>query len=92
MSGHKIFKFEIPLEKECILCMPAVKKILHFGTQGAQLFIWALVVDEKGWQRHKFKLYWTGGAVDPKAADGDEEYIGTAFQDTFVWHLFEVVR
>jgi len=87
----QIFKYKIVKSKER-LQLPKGAQILSVGTQGNDLYFWALV-DPKSddLEDRFFKVFGTGWQV-PKLPGGEYKFLGTGFMDDgLVFHLFEVV-
>ena len=80
-----IWKYELPLEDEFTIDMPAQSKILCVQRQGDAPVIWAIVDTERAQISRKFQIFGTGQS-DIEIAEG-MKYVGT-FQLLGVWHLF----
>lgn len=79
-----IWKFTLTVPMRCPVLMPEDAQILTVGVQGSSIRMWALV-DPKAVQNTRyFNVYGTG---HPHPGTGD--YIGTAFIDELVFHVFE---
>lgn len=92
MEKEVIWKYEIEINDDYVIDIPANGEILHLGTQGEQIYIWVKVNPyNKGVKRH-FKSVGTGHPVE-----SDEEsnlsYIGTVqlMNGSFVLHIFEII-
>lgn len=79
-----IWKYPVPLAGEFSVDMPAGARIVEFGRQGGDLFVWAVVDDRASYEVRYFEIVGTGHPVP------EGEYVGTVHAAPFVWHLFEV--
>lgn len=91
-----VWKFELnPDVQLCELMMPAGARILHFGAQEKftrglhHLSIWAEVDTEAEKIYRTFLIIGTG---HPRHDLENMNYIGTAMDGMYVWHLYEVRR
>ena len=66
--------------------MPLFAKILHVNMQGKDFCIWALVDTEAELEARTFEVVGTGWELDENMF-----YIGTCFENDFVWHIMEIV-
>lgn len=83
-----IWKFQLWIMDEQQISMPGIHKVLDFQIQNGNAVIWA-AVDSKSIKEPKtFRIVGTG---NPFPQGDDLNYIGTAQDDNFVWHLFEEV-
>lgn len=64
--------------------MPVGAKFLTVAMQDGLVCLWALVDPKFEREIRNFCVHGTGHNISPF-----EEYVGTAFDDNFVWHLFE---
>jgi hypothetical protein len=63
-------------------------KVLTCGCQNNEFYIWALVNDtEAELETREFVVYGTGWEI----TDTNICYVGTFFEGSFVWHMFEVM-
>ncbi len=76
MQGLHEEEFDLPYDYE----------ILHVGTQGDSVCIWALVNSENRNSKIKLKIFGTGHEIDDEAED--LSHLGTVQLDGFVWHVF----
>ena len=80
---RKIYKFNIRTPVN----VSKDYKILYFGSQDGELFIWAETNPEAEQIQPEFLIAGTGFSVPEEAT-----YIGTDVGDTLVWHLYEKKR
>lgn len=87
----KILKYEIALNLSTTtrLAIPKYGIILHTNMQSNKLFIWVLVDINEDVEMRYFQIYGTGHNISPVEK---HLYVGTVFQDIFVWHLFERIN
>lgn len=78
-----IYKYPLSLD-ETLVEMPVGAKLLDVQTQRDVVYLWALVDPTKETEERTFHIYGTGHGV----GDGGD-YIGTAQDGPFVWHVFE---
>ncbi len=91
-----IYKYPLKLVEQQALMMPRGAFILHLALQHNVPTIWARVNTEcVPLEERRFAIYGTGQELS-KGSDPsltyDGEYVGTYFQDEFVWHVFEVSK
>lgn len=86
---RRVYKYPISTAAACA-SMPQEARILHVGSQGGGICLWALVNTGNPETMRYFSVYRTG---DPLPKGSDEIYLGTADCNTFdgrvVWHVFE---
>ncbi len=82
---HK-FSFKIDTHDIIPIVMPLDAKILSFQMQDNTPCIWALVDDTEDRVVRNFRVFGTGHPVEGVHL---RDYIGTAKEGCFVWHLFE---
>lgn len=63
--------------------MPVGAVPLHAGWQGHVLTVWALVDTDAEQRSFVFAIVGTGSQAPP-----DGHYLGTVFDESFVWHVF----
>ena len=68
------------------MLMPEGAEILHVGDQNGTITIWALVDVETEFLYREFIIVGTGQQIPYDKYT----HIGTVFQGSFVWHIFEV--
>lgn len=68
--------------------LPKGAKILHVGQQNGTVCLWARVDPEQEQEKRVFRFVGTGHPLNCT----DITYLGTAHDDPFVWHVFEVVE
>jgi hypothetical protein len=87
----KVYKYEVPVEDEFSLEIPAGATILSFQAQREVPQIWALVNPSEPTEPRQFRLAGTGHSI----ADFEHElkFIGTCQMagGALVWHLFELI-
>jgi len=87
MAQRRIWKYEIGEEDSLGIEMPKDAKILSFQYQENTPCIWALVDHHAEKTLRRFQIVGTG---EPYEWYTGHNYIQTAQQGPFVWHLFEV--
>lgn len=80
-----VWKFPLKVEARQQIPLPQRAGILHLDVQNGQLCIWALVSPSAQPVDRTFHVYGTGHEIDGNA---DIEYVGSAQQGAFVWHVF----
>ncbi len=80
-----IWKFPIEIIDHPSVQMPFGSMVLHAGAQNGNLFLWALVDPDEPMAERCFAIYGTG-RNGPESTTG---YVGTIFDGSFVWHIFE---
>ena len=86
MTGYKVWKYKLDTSGGEAL-LPLGSRSLHFAIQDNTPCVWAEVPDRydaQAWR--KFRVIRTGGSVPAGA-----RYIGTAHEEVFVWHLYELI-
>ena len=81
-----IYKYPIGFGVNEII-IPSNWKIVKFDKQNGNLFFWALIDTNYDKVKVNFAIYGTGHPI-PK----ENIYIGTCFDNEFVWHLFMVKK
>ena len=83
-----IWKFEFEVADLVEIEMPAQYRILCVGSQKPRhICIWTMVDTEVTLIKRRFHIRGTGQPIDITFPDVD--YIGTAFDGPFVWHVFD---
>ena len=80
-----IYKYPLSSER-CTHSIPHGARVLSVQTQGEQLCLWALVDTDKVHETRTFRVIGTGWDVAGRFLDN---FIGTAQQGPYVWHIFE---
>lgn len=83
---NKIFKYEIPIIDYQEILMPKDSQILSFQRMNNKYYIWVLVDPNKICKNRKLYIYGTGHLIENIK---ELNYISTANDNIFVWHLFE---
>ena len=83
----KIYKYHLALYEYTYIRMPKGAPILSAGMQGSSIMIWALVDIDELSVNHTFIIKGTGSKVEFDIEK--ETFIGTVFQNSFVWHIFD---
>lgn len=99
MADREVWKFKVPMGEvhghDSTVSMPSGAQIVSVGTQGADVWVWAIVNIEAPRTKRRLGYFATGSPVPP-----DWDYVGTAHvldseQPTLgswlVWHVFEEV-
>ena len=66
------------------LDVPKGAEFLHVAMQHGMVTLWARIDPKAKTERRTFYIHGTGQLLSPY-----EKYVGTAFDNAFVWHLFE---
>ena len=82
-----VWHWRIPITDNMEMLMPDGTRVIHFGLRNGELTIWTLLDPSKSQRLRRFRLAGTGHPI----SEIDLRYIGTCFQESLVWHLFEVV-
>ena len=95
-----VFKYELELISVQRIVMPKGSQILSVGVQRDKIMLWALVyLPAQGRSQinvfRAIRIVGTGEGFDAKisevvAPSATDLFIGTVFQDTFVWHIFDL--
>jgi hypothetical protein len=83
---EKIFKYTLWPTEEQIIAMPGGAYLLHAAFQDDDLMLWAKVNPDAPIVGHTVYIYGTGHEIDTSKG---QRYVATAFQDYFVWHVFD---
>jgi hypothetical protein len=67
--------------------MPVGAKILTAQHQDGVMTLWAMVDPDAEREQRGFRIYGTGWPIEQDNLD----YVATAREGIFVWHLFEVL-
>jgi hypothetical protein len=65
--------------------MPLGSTIVKVGIQNGQCCIWALVDTDAPVEERRFVVVGTGSEIDDNMV-----YVGTMFEEPFVWHVMEL--
>ena len=84
----KVYKYELPIQNEIVLNLPAGSEILHFGVQREKPCLWVRVNPLVGASPHKFRFAGTGHELGADVG----KHIGTIMVGggTCAFHLFEM--
>lgn len=82
-----IYKYNV----SSMVSIPADAEILTVGVQGRTFYMWALVSNDKPIVTRRFEVLGTGWGLPDQTME-KAKYIGTVFEDTLVWHIFEVLQ
>ena len=84
-----VYKYELPFGDTADVMMPDGARVLHVGTQGEVVFMWALVDPEAPEVLRQFYVRGTG---HPMGAAEGLEHLGTfmLMDGIFVGHVFGV--
>jgi hypothetical protein len=88
-SSRAVWKWELLLT-DVVQWFPMSRdaRIVHVGSQGGVIFLWAEVVPSGQIEmksRRGFRVFGTGHSIS-----GGFAYVGTAVIGSFVWHVYEV--
>lgn len=86
-----IYKYTVDLSHLTGLALPPSAKVLRFGTQEGDMFIWVELDTQEPTEERFFQIIGTGHPL-PELEGRIAEYVGTADQGPFVWHLYELVE
>ena len=89
MSTKTIWKFPLALVDAYPVDMPRGARILSVADQNGTLCLWAEVDPEAPCETRRIRIVGSGHPVpqEPKL-----QFIGTAVQGPFVWHVYEAAR
>jgi len=89
-----VYKYEIQITDDDYIQMPKGAKIIKFGKQGNEYYVWAIVDPQANIEMRIFHIVGTGNPLNDsfwvthKHIDSWIESDG----GQFVWHLFEFLR
>lgn len=83
-----VWKFEILQVNHNAVSMPKGAKLLTVGYQCGQLCVWAEVDPTAPQETRALLVTGTGWDIE----DEFVEYIGTAFIEAYVFHVYEVLK
>lgn len=97
MAEHKVWKFRVPMGEVhgpgSTVTMPAGAEIVSVGTQGVEVFVWALVDPDAPKVGRRLGFFATGSPLPEGWV-----HVGTAHVpgpnptlegSNYVWHVFE---
>lgn len=86
---QKIYKFELKLEDEQEVIMPAGSKILPtVQVQEGKVVIWAVCTPSDKTEKITILTFGTGNSISDEITDKKMRYVGTYQKDWFVGHVF----
>lgn len=91
---EKIFKYDVPINDKVAIDLPMGTKIIAVDSVRIQVFIWAIVEEDKSvFETRFFEVFATGQGM-PLMHSGSREYLGTCLLDdgSFVVHVFERIQ
>lgn len=81
----KIWKYGVSITNPTDIAMPSLAEILFVsGSWGEELFFWAKINPELGYEVRRFSVVGTGHTFE------SGRYVGSAQVGDFVWHLLEI--
>ena len=81
-----IYKYDAPSPGTIrYIDLPQGAKIIRFGIQEREYFLWAIVETNNPTEEREFKTVATGRPLQET-----DIYFGTLEEDRFIWHLFEI--
>lgn len=83
-----IYRFDIPVQDEFSLMLPAFASVLCIGERGGTGHMWVRLDPKAEKKERKFRVIGTGHSI---ADVPSLEYLGTFFMASgkLVWHVFE---
>lgn len=78
--------YKYPVTGRGDILIPIGAKILHINMQGKDICMWVLVDTEAVTEYRTFEVVGTGWELDENMF-----YIGTCSDDSFVWHIMEIM-
>ena len=91
MEKEVIWKYEIEIQDEQIISIPAHGMILHVGVQNNVAYIWVKVNPYNKAEKRRFAVYGTGHGI-ASVKNKTLDHIGTfQFTNGFVGHIFEIL-
>lgn len=84
-----VWKFEFEVSGEALVEMPDGAKVISVGVQcPGHICLWAICDIRPNWKK-VMRTFWVRGTGHPlQIDDARERFIGTAFDRSFVWHVF----
>jgi hypothetical protein len=86
-----IFKYPIKTKTSQLLLIPKGFQILVVKNQFNSIVIWALVDTENQNEEIEIEVHGTGNPIY-EIESTKREYLGTAFCDGLVWHVFHRIN
>lgn len=92
--SRRIYKYPIEADDEDVglstVVMPACARIIHVGSQGGVLVVWAIVDSQDVNATNSFAVIGTGWDLPAKCTA--ENHVGTVQVGAFVWHIFNLAK
>lgn len=83
----KIFKYPLGIRGRYYIATHEGAEVIHAGAQNGVATIWAEVDDSRPLYKREFEVLFTGDTVK----DNNLHYVGTAFIEGLVSHVYEVL-
>jgi len=87
----KVFKYSFITNHKYVIDMPIGAEILHLNMQNGDPQLWALVNPDAKLEERHFEIFGTGHPIHDDMGI-ERKYIGTYFEGSFVFHLFERIN
>lgn len=84
MANKKIWKYELEVRGMQEQWIPEGAQVLTLAVQHGRIFAWIMVDPDAEVRPWVFEIYGTGHAIP----EGQRMFLGTVFQNQFVWHVF----
>jgi len=87
--SREIYKYRVPVKDVWHdVAMPSHATIVHVACQDTPgvVSLWAEIENESASVTRSFRIYGTGQSIPD-----DTDYVGTALDGMFVWHVYENV-
>lgn len=81
-----IYKYKLDIRDRQLIEMPDGAEFLRVEMQGNDLCLWALVDPKEDLYHHEIGICGTGHPCPYEVSN----YIGTVFDNEFVWHVFDM--
>jgi hypothetical protein len=95
----RIWKYEIPMDKDITINMPKWAQILHIGMQNGVPCMWVEIPSdsfytnsEVVYEDRNFTIIGTGWEFGRMEIGNAGIYVGTWQNPPFVWHLYEYAQ
>jgi hypothetical protein len=85
--SREIYKYRVQVKEIWHeVAMPSQAKIVHVACQDTSgvVSLWAEIENESASVTRSFRIYGTGQSIPD-----DTDYVGTALDGMFVWHVYE---
>jgi hypothetical protein len=87
MFQRQVYKYPLASrfgERSIYVEAPDPQRVVLFGAQGRELFVWVEVIRDRPEKVAEFIIYGTGQEIE----EGDA-WVGSCQVDGYVWHLYQ---